>query len=419
MDGLRAAPPLPLPPLQLPVQPPTDAALNKLQPLVRDYERPARGGRLRVVLLLFGVAQRSIRVTWSALKTRVLDVLREQQMEVYIALLGMQVGDAVVDGCPTRAADDKIIPYDHYQPISQKAADAYIDEHCGPPMLLKCPLLMVQVGSIEFRRNGLRQLYVEAAAGRYLSRVGAKFDAAIAVVPDYFALDNISTAAVRESAVRRDVVFASNACSAGGITNGFYVGHPTAVAKVMRRGDAFFNGTLPVQRGGGYEKTLAAGFYHHNIQVKLLDWFFVKIRSNALVANSSFPCLCGAAGRTRDGLSANGIRWLEDVLVRIWVGMRPAAVASTCVSALPPARFTSGSLPDAPYQRYYLKSNHIRMQRLHAAMCQTGFSKYLARVYDALRLSPGQLKERGGAFGSDGNVTKGAVLRPSAGRHST
>ena len=91
-------------------------------------------------------------------------------------------------------------------------------------------------------------------------------------------------------------------------------------------------------------------------------------------------------------------------------------MASTCVSALPPERFKGWTLPDAPYQRYDMRSN--KRPVLHALTCRAGFVKYLAHVYEALRLSPGQLQERGGAFGSDGNTTKGAVTTRGRGGHN-
>ena len=308
--------------------------------------------RLRVVVCLFGIIQRSIRITWPAIAARIVNVLLQHQMLVKIAVFSLDAGDALVDGCRMEPSDIKLIPHDYLEVVQRAHVDSIIDTHCTPS-LSACPLLMNQNATHTVRRNALRQMYSEAEAGRFLNRTGSDFDAAIVIGPDFYPLDNVSVSDVREAASRRKNVFVSLAYPAGGFTNGFYIGHPQPTSLILRRAEPYLRQQLKVRAGRGYEGTLRAAFVQYEVGEKYTDFLFLKVRANAAVNTYALYDLCMPHRGVRPGLSTDGLNWLKDTLSRLESKLR-LPIGQQCLNALPSTTFDFNTmqLADSPPWRY-------------------------------------------------------------------
>lgn len=292
---------------------------------------------MRVVLCLFGVIQRSIRFTWPAIAGRIVRHLQREGMAVSIYVFSLNVGDAVVDGCHMEESDLRLIPYDTLEVVGQSALDADIDAACTPT-LSRCPIYKVsnlytsakQNFSHAIRRNAIRQLLSEAAVGRYLERHSSQFDAAVVIGPDFFPLDHINVSDLRLATSHRNAVFVSPAYQHGGITNGFYVGKPAPVARILRRGEDFVHGKLWMRAGRGYESTVGAAFSQYRICPLSTSMTFFKIRANARIKNDSLTSLF-RGDRSFYTLTAPGRAKAAEVHARIEARLRPLGLPD-CLS---------------------------------------------------------------------------------------
>ena len=93
-----------------------------------------RGPPLRVVLCIFGVVPRAIRVTWPAINARIVQVLRDQSMLINVTVFTNDVGEQLVDGCRTELADVHLVPYSVLEIHPQAEADIVINESCTPTL---------------------------------------------------------------------------------------------------------------------------------------------------------------------------------------------------------------------------------------------------------------------------------------------
>ena len=245
---------------------------------------------LRVVLCIFGVVPRAIRVTWPAINARIVQVLRDQSMLVNVTVFTNDVGEQLVDGCRTEQADVHLVPYSVLEIHPQAEADIVINESCTPTLDI-CPMCTVTRLPLEQRRNAHRQMYMEAVVGRFLNRSNSSFDVAVVIGGDYYPLHNVSASDVLEAATRPHTMFISRTSPSGGFTNGFYIGHLHAVSRVMSRADIYFQDTLFRTRRG-YEAHLAAAFAHSGIKEKYTDFLFAKVRASGMFAKYTWPLLC-------------------------------------------------------------------------------------------------------------------------------
>jgi hypothetical protein len=312
---------------------------------------------LRVVLCIFGVVPRAIRVTWPAINARIVQVLRDQNMLVHVTVFTNDVGERLVDGCRTEQADVHLVPYSVLEIHPQAEADIVINESCTPTLDI-CPMLFIQRLPLEQRRNALRQMYMEAVVGRFLNRSNSSFDAAVVIGGDYYPLHNVSANDVLEAANRTHTMFISRTSPSGGFTNGFYIGHLHAVSRVMSRADIYFQDRL-LRTRRGYEAHLAAAFAHFSIKEKYTDFLFAKVRASGMFAGYTWPHLCNRYQQIKAGLSPTGAAWLHETLEIIAAKMRLPAIEglelqSNCLTKRPAVSFllTERDRQDPPDELY-------------------------------------------------------------------
>ena len=290
---------------------------------------------LHVVVCLFGVIQRSVRVTWPSVATHVIDHLRRHhfRVSVFVYSLDIDFDRVKVDGCLLNATDLQLIPYDVLEVERQSEVDALIDSQCLPT-LERCPVLKTQNLSRAVRRNALRQMHSEAAIGRFLARTAGQYDLGVVVGPDFYLVHDINLEHVRKAARSPKSVFTTLGYQAGGYTNGYYIGQIRPLARILRRAEDYFASKLRVPRGSGYEKTLEVSFGVYDVWHKTTDQIFFKVRANAALPNYTRPYLFN---RGQNRLTAEARKRIKAELGRLEALMAP--VGQHCLASVPPACF--------------------------------------------------------------------------------
>ena len=256
---------------------------------------------MRVVVCVFGVLARSIHLAWPSVIRRILRPLRRDGHSVYIVGFNLDVGDAsAVDGVRLNHSASQwrvnrsgvaVARFDAYHEVLQTKVDAEIDRICPG---LACQTFDDYGARTLNIRNAFRQLHSEMRVAQFLrSNVSRgldvpRYDVAIVLGPDFhFAMD-VEVADVRRAAAERGAVFTTDMNDADGYTNGFYIGHPVPLARIMSRFYAH-NKLMALELGQrydgqrfphNYEVLLRRAFVHHNIQRLRTSMVFFKIRAN-------------------------------------------------------------------------------------------------------------------------------------------
>ena len=258
---------------------------------------------VRIVLCFAGVIARSIRLTWPTVEARVLRPLREHgasKIDIYVFNIDTQ--SASVDGnVAVNASDAHLIPHNVYESMLQNDVDRLVSQRCASmPPGFSCKFSYYaregadakarQTVKVAARRqlNAMRQLYSEARIGHFLVRRLTKYDVALVIGPDMFLALNISIADVLTASRSLHSIVTSLVCDAGrsknesGITNGFYIGHPLALANVLLRLEQteHWRSTDPPF---DYESLVRRSFDHHGQVRKPTTMVFFKIRADGKV----------------------------------------------------------------------------------------------------------------------------------------
>ena len=238
-----------------------------------------------VALCVFGVIARSIKETWPTVIDLVISPL-SRHADPYIGpvevhAFNVNPGDAKIDGVTVSQDDLRLIEYDSLRDFNQTLIDIEVSRRC---VGFRCELRYDGEGLAYLTRNAFRQLYVEWQVSEFLSVNSGKFDVAIATGSDFLFVKEISTLDVLSAARNSDVVFTTNMNDAGGFTNGFYIGHPETLSKVLRRYSEFheFPGSDSYFQAD-YEKVLKDAFEYNNVSRKVTDMPFCKVRANNFV----------------------------------------------------------------------------------------------------------------------------------------
>lgn len=129
-------------------------------------------------------------------------------------------------------------------------------------------------------RNAMQQLYIEQKVADYLKNVAALHDIAIVSSSDFLFMNKFD-ASILKNISHNSVRTSMQQNGAAGYTNGFYVGQPYSVMKVMGRLQDIKNLTIQVK---DYEFMLKSAFDLYNVQhIPMRPWFFMKIRANCKV----------------------------------------------------------------------------------------------------------------------------------------
>ena len=269
-------------------------ALSPFDPALSDLARVATPPkklpkRLRVALCIFGVVPRGIRTTWPMIQAHVIRPLRAVEAELHVTVFSIDTGNETVDGNATvDPAALKLFPAGMYmRVVRQSVVDAEIAVHCRQVARQNGCHFGAHPRGTRMFVNAMRQLYIERSVGQWVHRRADEYDVVVALTADYYTALDISLQDVRYAAQSECAVFTSamsDLCrsAAVGFADGFYIGAPLPVAKVMRRlDDAKLWQPRPPH---AYESHLKRAFELHHIERRPTSMIFFKVRADGTVA---------------------------------------------------------------------------------------------------------------------------------------
>ena len=250
---------------------------------------------MRVALVLFGVIPRSIRWTWPVFERQLLEPLRARGHVVDIYGFNVEVHSPVVDDMPLNQSDVALVPFAALDSWRQEDIDSVIARLC-PDGVLKCksfddqalayirdPRVDVKVGlsmSTKGYMNAFRQLHTEMRVARFMA--SSSHDVAIAAVPDLHLAKKIDTAELHRAASDPAVAFTTTVNDAGGYTNGFYIGQPKTLAKVLDRFGNHREVATSMPGGTNFETHVRKGFAMRGVRRIISGMTFFKIRATGM-----------------------------------------------------------------------------------------------------------------------------------------
>ena len=230
----------------------------------------AQIARKKAVVGLFGVVARSIVQTWPQIKKMVVEPLEQSGYQVDIAVANIDVGSAPVDGVMLKQSDVTVIPYQHYHSMPQKKVDQAIRQACQAQT---CSLWS---HTRTTSNNALRQMHAEYRLGKMVS-AAKDYELAVVIGPDFYPLLALSM----QEVVLDEHVYTSEQSDAGGYTNGFYLGKPKQIAKILMRFEDFANNKgITRSLEDNYETILMKYCHAYKIPRRIITMPFCKMRAN-------------------------------------------------------------------------------------------------------------------------------------------
>lgn len=221
----------------------------------------------RIILCLFGVIPRSIKYTWDSIQKNIVDVLsKEYIVDIYV--FNLNIENTLVDDKKLNQKDINLIPYDYFEEEYQKDIDLKIDNKCT---LEDCKLRK-HYSNIA-TQNAIRQMYSEYKVGLFLKK--HNYDKAVIVGPDFYIYNKINMNDF--NSINDKKIYTSNIHDHGGYTNGFYFGKTKDIIKILSR---YNNMDKFKKDDDNYEMIVKNAFEYNNINRKVTDSIFYKIRAN-------------------------------------------------------------------------------------------------------------------------------------------
>ena len=235
----------------------------------------------KIVICFFGVIARSIRYTHSNLKMMLINAARKDyDVDVYV--FNNNIEDTPIDSTIVDNDDKILLRADYVEEEKQVLIDENIDNFIKTKNIT---CIMRGDYSPPIVRNAIRQMYSEDKVGDFLERNKDKYKCAIVCGPDYFLLNKVNLADV-QSSIELPVVYTADVNNGGtwingvrysGYTNGFYIGAPHLLIKILKR-YSMLDRLLPTKCD--YESLLKLVFHANKIQHRFTDSKFFKVRSN-------------------------------------------------------------------------------------------------------------------------------------------
>lgn len=241
---------------------------NTLHPISKNMKK-------RVALCFFGVIPRSLRYTANMLYKQIIIPLR-LHFQTEIFAFNIIPNNTMVDAAPNRYADIDLLEIDDYEDMLQ----SNFDIHELQPFIKTGKMHIDNYYPIQVI-NAVRQLYAESRVSDWLRRHKTDYDAVVVCGPDYFPVTSICIDDVKACMDNLDTVYTSDINDAQGYTNGFYIGHPEPIIKVMDR-YKFIHEYMPCNKD--YEYILKWAFEKHGIQRVVTYMRFFRIRNSKRIA---------------------------------------------------------------------------------------------------------------------------------------
>ena len=241
---------------------------------------------LRVALCVYGPIDRASPITYISMRRMLLEPMRAAGMRVTIFTFDLLLRPpAKIDGVPV--CENKIFPCDVCTSTDQaslqlaKTPKKFFTRYTSAHWVAKENQLHAAGSSSVV--NALRQLYSESRVGGWLRENLGRFDVAIACCPDLFFARHLNLTDVLIAAGRHPdsaaaggaerLVYTTNLNDEGGITNGFYIGSPSALAPLLSR----YHNLSTLDARETYEKLLSDAFRQMRRRRRVTKMVFFKV----------------------------------------------------------------------------------------------------------------------------------------------
>lgn len=284
----------------------------------RQTTAKAASQKPKVLIALYGVLARSTRITWPQIEKMVIaPLVKDYDVEIWVLdnqLDNLDKIDGVALGASGRQVLQTTLPL-RYQVIKQSHMDADLAKHYAvaqgylPGLYARkqrqCRDVHRCQQSKQIMINAKRQLYQEQRMSDDILKQGDRFAMVVAIGADIYPLLQLDVKQLRQA--MRDnpaVVLTSPQNPKGatklGVTNGFYIGRPRAVAAAMSmlktaKGDDFAK-----LDNIHYEDIVAMTMQHHGVQSTLGPLYFCKMRNTGVCA---YHGRCRFGAQCHDGLT--------------------------------------------------------------------------------------------------------------------
>ena len=170
--------------------------------------------------------------------------------------------------------DTNIIDSNYFEEVDQELIDKDIDLLCS-----KVTCKMSYYDDITMK-NAIRQMYSEYRVGLFVEKNKNKYDSVIVCGPDFYLLNNINLEHVNNTIIN-PIVYTTRVNQAHGYTNGFYIGNPHSIIKILKRYETLSD-NIPTDKD--YEFVLKKSFDDNKVNTDLTEMLFFKIRANKNIA---------------------------------------------------------------------------------------------------------------------------------------
>jgi hypothetical protein len=235
----------------------------------------------KIVVCLTGVVNRSIKYTWDSIKDNIIDELRKEY-DVDIAVFNNNVENCLVDGVKLNNNDMTIVPHNYLFEYKQTFIDSEIVKIKGyekefPPNFYN-----------NLKKNGLRLMYIESKIAKFLEENKDIYEYVIVSNADYFYINKLPIECLNN--ISENIIGTCHHWENNDMcTDGFYIGYPKSIIKIMKRINNYYTIVINYKdpKSLNYERILNESIIYSKMTRKKIDIFFLKIRANLYLKNSS------------------------------------------------------------------------------------------------------------------------------------
>ena len=232
----------------------------------------------KLLVCLTGVANRSIKYTWTSIKDNIVEPLK-LKYSVDIAIFNNDVENCRVDNEILNNTDLEIVPYNFLFEYKQVDIDKEIKNIKGSEK--NFPPYFAGI----HRQNGLRIMCIERKVARFLEKNQDIYQYVVIINADYFFINSLSIEILSE--INDDMVGTCYHFDCNGYTDGFYIGTSKTIRLLLDRVSHHNELILPYIATLNYEILLKRFFLRNKIKRVKIPIAFIKIRANLIIIINS------------------------------------------------------------------------------------------------------------------------------------
>merc|ERR1719272_1608265 len=242
---------------------------------------------------MYGVASRSALITWSSVERNVISPLQADGFSITVVSFDLRIGGSLIDGVNACRSSDvvrcNVCEVDEQARLDLELAHKMEEFRRREPRSYR----LFSICNSQWARrqytgtgmscfnNSLRQLHMENRVAAHLKSHGAQYDVAVALSVDYYVATPIRLQHVHEAASANassnPTVYVTSVNDSGGYTDGFYIGLPSTLARVMGRFIDSFDIIITGHSAESYERLLKSAFLARGVLRRTTPLVFFKV----------------------------------------------------------------------------------------------------------------------------------------------